>query len=164
MQILCKECPCKKEEANFLKLWYILCIGRRCKVGYNGCKKSVRMKLKIHGVSNEESDVLSVYRRQEWGYRPRTFCKMNPLNPLRFYHSPEKLRQTKSLLFNFWVIKFTVIPKKAIWYLAIWQNWCFGQFFHPKNWKVNTWFVSVYLVRGKIWEDWEDSIFRKFGP
>ena len=69
MQILCMECPCKKEEANFLKLWYILCIGRRRKVGYNGCKKSVRMKLKIHRVSNEESDVLSAYRRQEWRYR-----------------------------------------------------------------------------------------------
>ena len=34
---------------------------------YNGCKKSVRMKLKIHRASNEESDVLSVYKRQQWG-------------------------------------------------------------------------------------------------
>ena len=31
----------------------------------------------------------------------RNFCKMNPLNPLRFNVAPEKLRQTKCLLFNF---------------------------------------------------------------
>ena len=36
---------------------------------YNGCKKSVRMKLKIHRASNEESDVLKVYKRQERQYR-----------------------------------------------------------------------------------------------
>ena len=24
------------------------------------------------------------------------------------------------------------IPKKVIWHLAIWQNWCFGQFYHSK--------------------------------
>ena len=33
------------------------------------------------------------------------------------------------LLFSFLMIKFTVFPKKAIWQLAIWQNWCFGQFY-----------------------------------
>ena len=31
----------------------------------------------------------------------RTFCKMNPLNPLRSNPLPEKLRQTKCLLFHF---------------------------------------------------------------
>ena len=36
----------------------------------------------------------------------------------KFYS--EKLRQTKCLLYNFWMIKFTVISKKVIWYLAIW--------------------------------------------
>ena len=45
------------------------------KAVYNGCKKSVRMKLKIHRASNEESDVLSVYKRQEWGYRPELSAK-----------------------------------------------------------------------------------------
>ena len=30
------------------------------------------------------------------------------------------------------MIKFTFIPKKAIWHLAIWQNFCFGQFHHSK--------------------------------
>ena len=24
------------------------------------------------------------------------------------------------------------MPKKNIWHLAIWQNWCFGQFYHSK--------------------------------
>ena len=28
--------------------------------------------------------------------------------------------------------KITVIPKKAIWHLAIWQNWYFGLFHHSK--------------------------------
>ena len=42
------------------------------------------------------------------------------------------LRQTKCLLSNFWMIKFTGIPKKAIWHLAIWQHLCFGQFYHSK--------------------------------
>ena len=31
----------------------------------------------------------------------QTFCKMIPLHLLRFYLSPEKLRQTKCFLFNF---------------------------------------------------------------
>ena len=31
----------------------------------------------------------------------------NPLNPLRFNLSPEKLRQNKCLLFDFWIIKFS---------------------------------------------------------
>ena len=39
--------------------------------------------------------------------------------------------------FNFWMIKFTVITKKTTWHLAIWQNWCFGQFY-LQDWKVNT--------------------------
>ena len=39
---------------------------------------------------------------------------------------------SKRSLFNFWMIKFTVIPKKAFWQLAICQNWCFGQFYHSK--------------------------------
>ena len=30
------------------------------------------------------------------------------------------------------MIKFTVIPKKVIWHLEIWQNWCIGQFYHSK--------------------------------
>jgi hypothetical protein len=30
------------------------------------------------------------------------------------------------------MIKFTVKQKKAIWQLAIWQNWCFGPFYHSK--------------------------------
>ena len=43
-----------------------------------------------------------------------------------------KLRQNKCLLFNFWLIEFAVIPKKAILQLAIWQNCYFGQFYHSQ--------------------------------
>ena len=32
----------------------------------------------------------------------------------------------------FWMKRFTVIPKKTIWHLAFWQNWCFAQFYHSK--------------------------------
>ena len=48
------------------------------------------------------------------------------------------MRQTKSLLFNFWMIKYTTFPKNTIRHWAIWQNWCFGSILSFKNWKVNT--------------------------
>ena len=52
--------------------------------------------------------------------------------------------------FNFWMIKFTVIPKKTIWHLAIWQNWCFGLFYHSKICHIEKFkFFSVFLVRSK---------------
>ena len=34
--------------------------------------------------------------------------------------------------FNFWIIRNTIIQKN-IWHLAIWQNWCFGQFIDQKK-------------------------------
>ena len=37
----------------------------------------------------------------------------------------------KSVYFS--MIKFTVIPKKTIWYATIWKNWCFGQFHYSKT-------------------------------
>ena len=46
------------------------------------------------------------------------------------------LRQTKCLLFKFWMIKFTFIPKKDIWHLPIYQNWCFGQFYYSNSLKI----------------------------
>ena len=51
MQILCKKCHCIKEETNFFKVMVHTLY--RTAV-YNGCKKSVRMKLKIHRASNRE--------------------------------------------------------------------------------------------------------------
>ena len=40
--------------------------------------------------------------------------------------------------------------KKTIWHLAIWQNWCFGQFYHSKISNIEKFtFFSVFLVRGK---------------
>ena len=33
----------------------------------------------------------------------------------------------------FLMIKFAVIPTKAIWHLAIWRTWCFGQSLSFKN-------------------------------
>ena len=45
-----------------------------------------------------------------------------------------KLRQTKCLLFNFLMIKFTVIlPKKAIWHLAIFAKLVFWSILSFKN-------------------------------
>ena len=49
--------------------------------------------------------------------KARSFCKTNPLNPLRFYLSPEKLRQTKCLLFNFWMVNW---PKHKFCEIAKW--------------------------------------------
>ena len=40
--------------------------------------------------------------------------------------------------------------KKTIWHLAIWQNWCFGQFYHSKICNIEKFtFFSVFLVKGK---------------
>ena len=32
--------------------------------------------------------------------------------------------------------KIYIYTKKTIWHLAIWQNWCFGQFYHSKICKI----------------------------
>ena len=47
------------------------------------------------------------------------------------------------------MIQFTVIAKKAIWHLAIWQNWCFGQFYHSK--------IAVFSGGRLFW--WNDRIY-----
>jgi hypothetical protein len=64
--------------------------------------------------------------------------------PSKIYGSNFIMEKTKNI---FWFVNiseyhhqemglmylhFTVIPKKAIWHLAIQQNWCFGQFYHSK--------------------------------
>ena len=36
------------------------------------------------------------------------------------------------MIFKIWRLKCTIKPKKAIWPLAIWQNWCFGWSYHSK--------------------------------
>ena len=40
------------------------------------------------------------------------------------------ISETECSLFTIWRLKSTVIPKKAISHLSIWQNWCSGQFYH----------------------------------
>ena len=37
-------------------------------------------------------------------------------------------------VFKWWNLQ--LYQKKTIWNLAIWQNWCFGQFYHLKNCKI----------------------------
>ena len=44
----------------------------------------------------------------------------------------EKTEIAKCLLFNSWVMKYTVISKEIFSHLAIWQNCCFSQFYHSK--------------------------------
>ena len=47
--------------------------------------------------------------------------------------SQEKTETNKVFYFQFLNDKiFSYKPKKAIWRLAIWQNWCFGQFYYSK--------------------------------
>ena len=63
------------------------------------------------------------------------------------------------------MIKFTVIPKKAIWHVAIWQNWCFGQFYQSRIevlQNCSAFFVSVSLMRGKF-EGTRESILENSG-
>ena len=47
------------------------------------------------------------------------------------------LKLRKVFFFNFTKVQFLndkiySYTKKTIWHLAIWQNWCFGQFYHLK--------------------------------
>ena len=78
---------------------------------------------------------------------PRIYVKYHLSFPQKNHHQ-RKMRQTKCLLFNFWMIKFTVIPKEAIWHLAIWQNWCFGQFYPSKIEKQTLSLSQFSLVTG----------------
>ena len=76
----------------------------------------------------------------------RNMCKLFSLIPSK--KKQRKLKQTKCLLFIF----FTVVPKEAIWHLAIWQNWCSGQWIalilcfnllHYKNYFERGWGISL---------------------
>ena len=78
-----------------------------------------------------EIDFFSSIKKKWQLTQARNMCIIFSLVPSK------KLRKTKCLLFNFWMIEFTVILKKAIGHLTIWQNWCLGQFYHSKTWKVN---------------------------
>ena len=60
-------------------------------------------------------------------------CEIDIRNrPKSIYHllwpRPENL--TKQKIRNFSKLQFLndKMYKKAIWHLAVWQNWCFGQF------------------------------------
>ena len=70
--------------------------------------------------------------KREGSFRLGIFVKYFLSFPQKTYQQ-RKLRQTKCLLFKFLMIKLTVMSKKAICHLAIWQNWCFSQFYHKKN-------------------------------
>ena len=65
----------------------------------------------------------TVYTSEQLTLRLGICVKYFLLFPQKTCHH-RKLRQTKCLLFIFWRKKSTVIPKKDIWLLVIWQNWC----------------------------------------
>ena len=69
------------------------------------------------------------------------WVKMKILNP-GSHDISQKLRQTKCIIFTIWRLKCTIIPKKyfALGNLAKLVFWSILSF---KNWKINTWFVSV---------------------
>ena len=50
-----------------------------------------------------------------------------------YYKSVIFFNFTKLLFLNDKIYSYT---KKTIWHLAIWQNWCFGQFYHSKICKI----------------------------
>ena len=62
----------------------------------------------------------------------QNMCKIFSLVPSKKPVTKENWEKISVYFSIFWMIKFTVIPKKVIWHLAIWQNWCFGQFYHSK--------------------------------
>ena len=63
----------------------------------------------------------------------------------------------------FWMIKFAVIPKKAIWNLAIWQNWCFGQFTNLQLsfFQLFSWEVNLRWLRGFILQKVQASVVER---
>ena len=74
-------------------------------------------------------------------------CKIVSLVPSKNCHQ-RKLRQTKCLLFNFWIIKFTVIPKKPF---GTWQFGKMGVLVNFVIQKLNTSFVSVFYGDRFFW-------------
>ena len=84
-------------------------------------------------------------------------CKGNEKRK-SYFRAEEKRSRTELKILQLKLARLGLITTN--WYLAIWQNWCFGQFYHSKIEKS----VSFSLVRGKVWEDWEDSFCIKFGP
>ena len=73
---------------------------------------------------------------------------------------PEKTDIAKCLLFNFWVIKSS---KKPFYHLAIWQNWCFGQFYHSKI-EFKHLSISVFPGQRFFLREWEEIFSKYFGP
>ena len=95
------------------------------------------------------------------------FCDKYFLSFSQINLSREELRQKKSS--NFAKLRFLndSYTKKAIWHLAIWQNWCFVQFYQSrieflKNCSV--FFVLVPLVREKFERSKENIKHKKSGP
>ena len=62
------------------------------------------------------------------------FCKNNSLNPLRFSLARNIDTITGwAILAKIHILNDkTYLWKKATWHLAIWKNWCFGQFYHSR--------------------------------
>ena len=84
------------------------------------------------------------------------FCKKKSLR--LFFLWDTKNSQSCLENFNSWMIKVTVIKKEAIWNLAVWQNWSFGQFYHS--------IIQLcfqFLSSEKISENWE-IFFTKSQP
>ena len=57
------------------------------------------------------------------------FCKKKSPRFCLLRETDTKSSQSSLHYFNSWMIKLTVIKKEAIWNLAVWQNWSFGQFY-----------------------------------
>ena len=89
-----------------------------------------------------------IFMTEDW-FRPGICVKYFLLFPQKKCHQ-RKLRVTKRLLFNFSMIKVTVIPKNAIWHMEIWQNWCFGWFYHSKIKKYTLSLSQFSLVTGYL--------------
>ena len=97
------------------------------------------LKLNVKVVPWFLQSLICLHKRfvQKWPYNEslqkssvRNMCKIFSIVPSKKNCHQRKLRRTDCLLFNFWSMNFTVsLPKKSIWYLVIWQNWCF---YHSK--------------------------------
>ena len=74
----------------------------------------------------------------------------------------EKTEIAKCLLFNFWVIKFTVISKKAILPLINLAKLVFWSILSLKNWKVNTYLN--FLWSEVFLREREEIFSTYFGP
>ena len=82
----------------------------------------------------------------------RNMCKIFSLVPSKKPVNRENWdKLSLYLLFNFWIMKLTETPILLNCQAPNGFFWCKCKFYHSKNWKVNTYFFSVFFGDRFFW-------------